>query len=118
MFGKLITGAFRVGTARALVHRALAEVTGVPVADVAHRLIGEWTPSRDVLRLDPRAGVDAAAARIGRIRSSSRTRSKAIPPTLGSVADHGRRNGNGTASARSSSAATTASRSGRAARIS
>lgn len=45
VFGKLLTGAFRVGAARQLVHRALAEAAGVAVADVAHRLIGEWTPS-------------------------------------------------------------------------
>jgi DNA ligase-1 len=45
VFGKLLTGAFRVGAARQLVHRALAEAAGVPIADVAHRLIGEWTPS-------------------------------------------------------------------------
>ena len=45
VFGKLITGAFRVGTARQLVYRGLAEATGIPVADIAHRLIGEWTPS-------------------------------------------------------------------------
>ena len=45
VFGKLITGAFRVGTARQLVYRALAEATGVAAADVAHRLIGEWAPS-------------------------------------------------------------------------
>jgi len=60
VFGKLITGAFRVGTARALVHRALAEVTGVPVADIAHRLIGEWTPSATFWD-SIRAPVDAAA---------------------------------------------------------
>jgi DNA ligase-1 len=45
VFGKLITGAFRVGTARQLVYRALAEATAIPVADITHRLIGEWTPS-------------------------------------------------------------------------
>jgi len=61
VFGKLITGAFRVGIARALVHRALAEVTDVSVADIAHRLIGEWTPSAtfwDSIRapVDPAAG--------------------------------------------------------------
>ncbi|MBS0318897.1 MAG: ATP-dependent DNA ligase, partial [Proteobacteria bacterium] len=43
--GKLITGAFRVGVARGLVHRALAEVADVPVATVAHNLAGPWTPS-------------------------------------------------------------------------
>jgi DNA ligase-1 len=45
VFGKLLTGAFRVGAARQLVYRALAQVHGLPVADVAHRLIGDWTPS-------------------------------------------------------------------------
>jgi DNA ligase-1 len=45
VFGKLLTGAFRVGAARQLVYRALADVAGVPLADVAHRLIGEWTPT-------------------------------------------------------------------------
>ncbi len=45
VFGKLLTGAFRVGAARALVHRALAQATGVPIADIAHRLIGTWTPA-------------------------------------------------------------------------
>jgi len=45
VYGKLITGAFRVGAARQLVYRALAEVASVDVTEVAHRLIGEWTPS-------------------------------------------------------------------------
>ena len=45
VYGKLITGAFRVGAARQLVYRALAEVASVPVTEVAQRLIGEWTPS-------------------------------------------------------------------------
>lgn len=40
VFGKLLTGAFRVGVARQLVYRALAEVAGLPVGDVAQRLIG------------------------------------------------------------------------------
>ena len=61
VFGKLITGAFRVGTARQLVYRALAEATAIPVADIAHRLIGEWTPSPEFFeRL--RVAVPAAAA--------------------------------------------------------
>jgi len=59
VFGKLITGAFRVGTARQLVYRALADATDIPVADIAHRLIGEWTPSPqffDQLRASVPAG--------------------------------------------------------------
>ena len=42
---KLITGAFRVGVARQLVERALAAAFDVPIADVAQRLVGDWTPS-------------------------------------------------------------------------
>jgi DNA ligase-1 len=34
-----------VGAAKQLVYRALATVAEVPVADVAQRLVGEWTPS-------------------------------------------------------------------------
>src|SRR5205809_1665588 len=45
VYGKLITGAFRVGAARQLVYRALAEVASVPVTEVAQRLIGERMPS-------------------------------------------------------------------------
>jgi len=51
VFGKIITGAFRVGAARQLVYRALSQAFGVPVADVAQRLIGEWTPSPGFLDL-------------------------------------------------------------------
>ena len=56
VFGKLLTGAFRVGAARQLVHRALAEATGVPIADVAHRLIGHVVAVARVLRLAARRG--------------------------------------------------------------
>lgn len=44
VFTKLVTGAFRVGVAKQLVLRALAETYDVPVADVAQRLVGNWTP--------------------------------------------------------------------------
>jgi len=56
VFGKLLTGAFRVGAARQLVYRALAQASGIPVADVAQRLVGPWTPSPaflDTLRAPP-----------------------------------------------------------------
>ncbi|MDQ6621647.1 MAG: ATP-dependent DNA ligase [Pseudomonadota bacterium] len=45
VLGKLLTGAFRVGVGRELVHRALGEVAGVPPGDVAQRLTGPWQPS-------------------------------------------------------------------------
>lgn len=42
---KLITGEFRVGVARTLVVRALAEVAGTEPAVMAHRLMGSWEPT-------------------------------------------------------------------------
>lgn len=39
---KLITGEFRVGAAKTLVIRALAEVAGIDSAVMAHRLMGHW----------------------------------------------------------------------------
>jgi DNA ligase-1 len=62
VFGKLLTGAFRVGAARQLVYRALAQALDVPVTDVAHRLVGAWTPSPafvDALREAPDARATA-----------------------------------------------------------
>src|SRR4051794_25735696 len=41
VWNKLITGAFRVGVSHLLVTRALAEVSGLPAATVAHRLMGD-----------------------------------------------------------------------------
>lgn len=45
VWNKFITGGFRVGVSRGLVARALAERAGVDAAVIAHRLMGEWTPS-------------------------------------------------------------------------
>jgi DNA ligase-1 len=44
---KLITGEFRVGVARTLVVRALAEAADVPAATMAHRLMGDWQPTAE-----------------------------------------------------------------------
>jgi DNA ligase-1 len=44
---KLITGEFRVGVSQTLVVRALAQASGLPVATVAARLMGDWTPAAD-----------------------------------------------------------------------
>ncbi|MDB5337632.1 MAG: putative ligase-like protein, partial [Planctomycetaceae bacterium] len=44
VFNKLVTGEFRVGVAQQMVVRALAEVSGVEVATIAHRLMGTWEP--------------------------------------------------------------------------
>jgi DNA ligase-1 len=45
LFNKLLTGGFRMGVARGLMTRALAQATGVDEAALAHRLMGNWDPS-------------------------------------------------------------------------
>jgi DNA ligase-1 len=57
---KLITGGFRVGVARTLVARALAQVAGVDAATMAHRLMGlsEITPEAYRQLLEADATVD------------------------------------------------------------
>jgi len=45
VWNKLITGAFRVGVSTQLVTRALAAVGGLEAPVVAHRLMGDWSPS-------------------------------------------------------------------------
>ena len=42
---KMITGELRVGVSQTLVVRALAQAAGLPVATVAARLMGDWTPT-------------------------------------------------------------------------
>ena len=44
VFNKLLTGGFRVGISRKLMTRALAQATGRDEAELAHRLMGDWTP--------------------------------------------------------------------------
>jgi DNA ligase-1 len=44
VWNKLITGSFRVGVSQNLVVRALARVSGVDEAAIAHRLMGAWEP--------------------------------------------------------------------------
>lgn len=48
VWNKLVTGGFRVGVSQQLVIRALAEVSGVEAATLAHRLMGEWEPSSEL----------------------------------------------------------------------
>ncbi len=44
---KMITGELRVGVSQTLVVRALSQAGGIPVATVAARLMGEWTPTAE-----------------------------------------------------------------------
>ena len=45
VWNKLITGEFRVGVSRLLVARSLAQVTGLSVDVISHRLMGAWEPT-------------------------------------------------------------------------
>ncbi|MGZ4962851.1 MAG: ATP-dependent DNA ligase [Limisphaerales bacterium] len=47
LFNKLITGAFRVGVARTLVVRALANIAKVSPAVMAHRIMESWKPTAE-----------------------------------------------------------------------
>ncbi|HKP74396.1 MAG TPA: ATP-dependent DNA ligase, partial [Longimicrobiaceae bacterium] len=58
VWNKLITGSFRVGVSQKLVVRALARVSGVDEAAVAHRLMGAWDPSPEFY--ERLLGVDTA----------------------------------------------------------
>ena len=60
VWNKLISGSFRVGVSQQLVTRALARVSGVEAAVVAHRLMGDWEPTPDFY--DRLRQVDAADA--------------------------------------------------------
>lgn len=44
VFNKLITGGFRVGVSQKLMTRALAQATGIDEAELAHRIMGDWSP--------------------------------------------------------------------------
>lgn len=45
VFNKLITGGFRMGVSQKLMTRALAQHTQLDEAELAHRLMGNWSPS-------------------------------------------------------------------------
>ena len=44
LYVKLITGSLRVGVSAKLMTRALAQSTGIEESELAHRLMGAWTP--------------------------------------------------------------------------
>ncbi|MEL6169325.1 MAG: ATP-dependent DNA ligase [Pseudomonadota bacterium] len=61
LFNKLITGGFRMGVSQKLMTRALSQATGIKEADLAHRLMGAWTPettSYDALVTAPDPSAD------------------------------------------------------------
>lgn len=46
-FNKLITGGFRMGVSQKLMTRALSKATGIDEPELAHRLMGKWSPDDD-----------------------------------------------------------------------
>ncbi|MEM7317717.1 MAG: ATP-dependent DNA ligase [Pseudomonadota bacterium] len=44
LFNKLLTGGFRIGISQKLMTRALSKATGKPETELAHRLMGNWSP--------------------------------------------------------------------------
>ncbi|RTZ44731.1 ATP-dependent DNA ligase [Candidimonas sp. SYP-B2681] len=50
LFNKMLTGSLRVGVSKRLVQQALAELSGVDIARIAQRMMGEWLPSPTFLR--------------------------------------------------------------------
>ena len=45
ILNKLLSGAFRVGVSQSLVARALADVSKLELAEISHRLMGDWEPT-------------------------------------------------------------------------
>ena len=64
VWNKLITGGFRVGVSQQLVIRALAQVTGVTPAVMAHRLMGDWVPTAEFY--EQLCAADSGKSDIGR----------------------------------------------------
>lgn len=61
VFNKLITGGFRMGVSQKLMTRALSKATGIEEAELAHRLMGDWSPdttSFESLILAPNPAAD------------------------------------------------------------
>ena len=45
LFNKLLTGALRVGVSQRMVQQALAEMSGIDIARIAQRMLGQWQPT-------------------------------------------------------------------------
>ncbi len=60
VYNKLISGAFRVGVSQLLVVRALSQLSEIPTDIIAHRLMGEWSPTPEFFTdlLDPELDPD------------------------------------------------------------
>lgn len=47
VMNKIITGSFRVGVSQLLVVKGLSKASGVDEAAIAHRLMGDWSPTEE-----------------------------------------------------------------------
>jgi DNA ligase-1 len=50
VFNKLLTGSLRIGVSQRLVQQALAELSGIDIALLAQRMLGDWPPTPAFLR--------------------------------------------------------------------
>lgn len=86
LYHKLLTGGFRVGVSRGLIERALANVAGLQPAELAHRLMGDWSPTAEFFsRLLARAA--SAASDLHPYPFYLASPLEQAPSTLGDVAD-------------------------------
>ncbi|MVW78749.1 ATP-dependent DNA ligase [Bordetella sp. 02P26C-1] len=49
VFNKMLTGSLRVGVSQRMVQQALADMSGIPIARIAQRMMGTWAPSPEFL---------------------------------------------------------------------
>lgn len=86
VFNKVITGEFRVGVSQQMVTRALAEVSGQSPAAIAHRLMGEWTPTSDFYKrlISPESLTEVTSRPYPFLLAHSL---EAEPATLGPITD-------------------------------
>lgn len=86
VWNKLITGEFRIGVSARSVVRALAALTGIEPAVIAHRLAGSWRPTAErYLALISREGETGVASRPYPLFLAHAL--EADPETLGEAAD-------------------------------
>jgi DNA ligase-1 len=86
VFNKLITGGWRMGVSQKLMTRALAQATGIDEPELAHRLMGDWSPdttSWQALIEAPDPGADLSRPYPFQLAHPLET----APETLGPVTD-------------------------------
>ncbi len=95
LFNKLITGGFRMGVSQKLMTRALSRATGIAEPDLAHRLMGDWSPEtttfeRLILAPDPSTDLSQALPLLPRLPARRPAREPGRPRPLGGRAQVGR----------------------------